>query len=795
MQTFTDDLRHAIRRLRGQRSSAILAAAMLALGIGITSAMLAIVDHMLWRPVPYRNPDALVSAYVGTGPHEMLPYVTRDVVQAWRRSTAFTAVAGVVQQRAIIEAQNGLSIKGAVWITPGAFEMLGVSPLRGRTFVEGEGRAGTEDRVILSEGVWRGQFGSDPQIVGRRVRLSGADATVVGVMPRNFHFPYWQTDVWRPYDLAAPPPAIARFPVIAYARLHPDLPLADAAGVATRAASAAMRLDGGRRVILRGVAAGFLDAYSRTAIAALTGAVGLVFVVLCANVMNLILARASARRQELGVCSALGASRVRLLRQVFLETGLITAVATLLGLFIAWNLVSAVRSILPEDFLVRTLNPVRMDVRAVVASGLLGTIALLAAGVPTAWLGTTMNPADSLRTTGRTGTPTRATRLWTTSLLIGEVALATALLAGAGVLVASFVKLMALDPGLDVRHAVTVSITLPEFSFKTRDARAAFARTVRAQLERLPGVERAALSLGLPPEAGANTSDPVQTDVPGAPEQHLNVLFNYVSPEFFSVYGITLLQGRNFQDGDGSDQAVVSEKLAKALWPNTSALGRTFTFRGWRESYRVIGVSREVRSTTVLDPLDDLPEFYTPLTPGSSQVGVGLRCPAACPDESSIREAVRAANPGAIVFSVQPLRAAYAEQLARPRAASTLGFAFAAVSLAAAAGGLFSVLTYTVGRRRREFGIRLAMGAQAREIRRLVLGDGLRVAAIGLTLGAALSWVLSRAIVSLAFGVTMGAPWVWAITTAAIGATALLAAWRPAAVATRVDPLILLRDE
>ena len=159
MQTFADDLRHAVRRLRVQRSAAIVAAAMLALGIGITSAMLALVDHMLIRPVPYRDPGALVVMYIGSGPHEMLPYVTRDVVQAWRGSTAFSAVAAVIQQRAIIDAPNGLSIKGAVWITPGAFEMLGVSPLQGRTFVDGEGRPGTEDRVIVSENVWRSEYG------------------------------------------------------------------------------------------------------------------------------------------------------------------------------------------------------------------------------------------------------------------------------------------------------------------------------------------------------------------------------------------------------------------------------------------------------------------------------------------------------------------------------------------------------------------------------------------------------------------------------------------------------------
>jgi putative ABC transport system permease protein len=481
---------------------------------------------------------------------------------------------------------------------------------------------------------------------------------------------------------------------------------------------------------------------------------------------------------------------------VLLESGVITAAGTAAGVVVAWELVSAARSILPEDFLVRTLNPVQMDLRAVAAAACLGIIALLAAGVPAAWLGTAANPADSLRTMGRSGTATRTMRAWTRSLLVGEVALATALLVGAGVLVTSFVNLVRIDPGLDVRHVMTAWISLPGFSFDNRDARVAFSRELQRQMEQLPGVERVALSLGLPPEAGGNSSDPVQTDVPSASEQQADVLFNYVGPEFFQVYGITIVQGRGFQPGDGTDQAIVSEKLATTLWPNASALGRTFTFKGWKEWYRVIGVAREVRSTTVLDPFDDLPEFYTPLTLGAAEVGVGLRCAGVCPGEAAIRERVRATSPHAIVYSVRPLQAAYAEQLARPRAASTLGLAFAVVSLVAAAGGLFGVLSYAVGRRRREFGIRVAMGAQPSEIRRLVLRDGVSVAVAGMTLGAVLAWALSRAIATLAFGVTVGSPLVWAVTIGVVGGATLLAAWRPGVMAMRgADPLILLRDE
>lgn len=792
---FADDLRHAMRRLRAQPGTATVAAGMLALAIGITSAMFTIVDHMLVRPVPYRDPTRLVNPYVGTGPHNMLPYVSREVVRAWQSSPVFSVVHGFVQQAAIVEGENGLSTKSAVWATPGAFEMLGVSPILGRTFVKGEGRPGSDDRVIISESVWQSDYASDPQIIGRRVLISGVPTTVVGVMPRAFHFPSWMVEVWRPYDLNVPSPASAGRPVMAYARLAPGVPLSDAAQLATSAATAVEPLQGGRHVILRSVAAGFLDEYTRMAIVALAGGVGLVFLVLCANVTNLILARTTSRRREFGVCSALGASRSRLLRQAFLENVVVSLVATFTGLLIASELVSVAISFLPEEFLSRTLNPVQIDVRAVAGTAVLALIATVGAGLPPAWIGTALNPVDSIRSTDRGGTETRASRTWTRSLLIAEVALATGLLVAAGVLVTSFVKLMAVEPGLDVRRVMTAWIRLPDFSFQNRQSRTAFAEELRRQVQALPGVDSVALSIGVPPEGGGNPLDPVQTDIPGAPERRLDVAFYHVGPEFFRVYGINLREGRGFRPDDGPDVAIVSEKLASTLWPGTSPLDRRFTFKGWKEWYRVIGVAREVRSSSLLDPLSDLPEFYTPMTLGSSQVWVGIRCGEVCPDEATIRERVRATSPRAVVSSLEPLEAAYVAQFARPRAASNLAFLFALVSVLTAAGGLFSVLSYAVGRRRREFGIRVAMGAQPDEIRRLVLRDGFRIAVIGIALGFPVAWGVSGAMTPLTFGVTIASPMVWGTTIGVIVTATLLAAWRPALAAMRTDPLELMRDE
>ena len=518
-----DDVRHAVRGLRAQPGTTALAAGMLAVAIGVASAMFTIADHLLIRPVPYRDPATLVNPYVGTGPQVGMPYVSPAIARAWRASRAFSSVQVVVQKAAVLDAPAGPVNVGAMWMTPGTFEMIDVPAALGRTFVTGEGRPGTEDWIVISDRLWQQQFGRDPRILGRRVRMSGLPVTIIGVMPPRFRFPYWNTDVWRPYDLDTPPPAASGRSLMTYARLAPGMPRADAERIATAAAESAEGLKGGH-VTLRGVADGFLDPYSRMAITALAGGVGLVFLVLCANVTNLMLARTTSRRQEFGVCSALGASRTRLLRQASIEVLVTAAAGALAGFVLGRNLVALAQQFLPEDLLARTLNPVQIDVRAVLATAMLGFVAAIVAGVPPAWIGTALNPIDSMRAAGRSGSETRASRQWSRSLLIGEVALATALLAGAGVLVTSFAKLMRIDPGMRLQGVTVATVSLPNFSFEDAASRAAFADHLQREVSALPGVERTALSFGNPVEGGTTTDDPFRTDHRESGERHLGIV-------------------------------------------------------------------------------------------------------------------------------------------------------------------------------------------------------------------------------------------------------------------------------
>jgi putative ABC transport system permease protein len=787
----SDDLRHALRRLRAKPGTASLAIAMLALAIGVTSAMFTVTDHMLLRPVPFREAANLV--WVWPGAAGCNPYLKPEVVRALRESGAFESVSGFVQGPAFVEGSQGPSTQGGGWVTPGTFEMLGVSPMLGRTFSAGEGQPGTDDRVILAESVWRRDFNRDPEIIGKRILLSGVPATVVGVMPAGFGFPGPRSKIWRPYDLDLPPAAVVNRPVTAYGRLKNGMPPSEATRVASAVVKVLPLTPPIAGVHFRGLATGMLDEYSTTAIRVLAAGVALVFLVLCANVTNLILARTMARRQEFGVCAALGASRGRLVREAFLESALMGLAALVFGLAIAAGLLALSRSALPEAFLLRTLSPVGLDVRALIATSLVGTGAIVAAGLLPAWIGTKTNVVDSLRVAGRGSSESRLSRVWTRVLLVGEVALASALLAGAGVLVTSFVRLTTVDSGLQLQGVTTMWIDLPAFYFRDRASRVTFANDLRTRLAGLPGVEAVSMSYGLPP-GGSFSSGLVDADRAAGPGVKATVYFLNVEPDFFRVYGIALLQGRTFGPDDGPDSVVVSERLAQILWPGTSALGHSFKFRDFKEWSTVIGVAHEVRNP-LSDPREDMPEYYARFSgAGGTQVFLGIRCTSACPEEPVIREHVRASSPHAMVNKISPLDAAYLEQFARPRAAAELAFGFAAVSILAAAGGLYSVLAYAVNRRQREFGIRAAMGARPRQLSALVFRHGVLIAVPGLFIGGALAWQLSEAVNALAFGVTLFQPSVWLVVASVVGATTLLAAWRPALEAMRADPVTLLRD-
>jgi predicted permease len=792
LEQLLQDSRYAGRVLAKRPGFTVAAVSILALGVGITTAMFTVVDALILRPVPFHAPDDLASVYMGNergGRTTVAPAVLR----AWRGSPAFAGAESALPDTALIDADGTVVTRGIARVTPGLFDLLGgVRPVIGRLFDPLEGRAGSDDRVLISEDVWRGLYRADPSLIGRRIAIDGDALLVTGVLPGEFRFPKWDTVIWRPLNFDALPPAQANARASAYVRFAPGMPRADALRLAMDAARAADPATAKLWPRAEPLAGMVLDNYYQRAVPLLAGGVLLVFFVLCANLSSLLLSRLTARRREFSMCSALGASRARLIRQAFLESAFIGVLGVICGLGLAWALVSLSRGFLPEAFLLRTLNPLNIDPRALAVAAACGLAATIAAGLLPAWIATRVDAGHSLRVTERGGTETRGARAVTRTLLVVEIALACTLLVSATLLVRSFINLSRAERGLETSGVITATMSLPESAFPNRQARTAAASSIEDRLRQLPSVQHVAWSYGQPPDGGMISWGDWIPDAPGAPAVHMMLERYRVGPEFFALYSIPILRGRTFEPADNPGQVIVGERLASALWPGLDPIGRSFGFG--KERFHVVGLAREIHHPS-LDPRLDRPEFYEPFSGVGSYAMISIRCGGTCPDPALVRQRLGATHPGVRLIEVRPLEDLYFEQLARPRAAAALGFAFAAIAVLAAAGGLFSVLSYAVAQRRREFGIRAALGASPGQLRRLVLRDGGLVALVGVALGTGAAWLLARGLASLQYGVAVSDPVSWALVLGVIAATTMAASWRPAREAMRVDPVLLLRDE
>lgn len=780
------DLRYATRTVRRRPGEAASVVAMLALGIGLTTAMFTLVDALILRPVPFKDPDELAMLWM-RGPTGGRITVMPSVLDAWRVSSVFTGAEAANPDTALIDVDGVFATRGMARVTPGIFTLLGgVQPIRGRLFDAGDVSAGAADRVLVSADVWRTLYQSDPTIVGRRITVNNESLTVVGVLPGGFRFPAWDTQIWRADAFAGSGGAQGILPR-AYVRFVPAIPREDALRVAMTAAQAAdpstARQWPQAEALVRP------DEYYTRAVPVLAAGVLLVLAVLCANASSLMLGRLGARQREFAMRTALGARRSRLIRQTLFESGVIGAAAIGAGTLLAWGMVALSRGLLPEAFLVRTLNPLSIDVRTLLVTSTIGVAATLLTGILPAWLGTRVQANGSLRVSDRSTTESREARWLTHALLIGEVALACTLLVGATMLVRSFVNLAAVNRGLDATGITVADWSLPTSAVKEPEARLAIAQELERRVRALPGVEQVTWSRGTPPNGGSFSEGLWIAE--GGRTLGLEVRHYAVGADFFAQFGIALLRGRTFSASDGIEQVIVGERFAQLLWPDLDPVGRSFRFD--ERQYHVIGVAGEVRLPT-LDARLDAPEFYYPFVDVGGVSSLSITCVERCANEAQIRHTLTSAHP-AVRVSVRSLERDFFEQLARPRAAAALATAFAVIAVLAAAGGLFGVLTYAVGRRRREFGVRTALGASPANIRGLVLRDGLLVSGAGIAMGAAAAAALASALAPLQYGISINDPVSGAIVVSLLAVTAVAACWRPAAQAVRADPARLLRED
>lgn len=820
METVLQDLRYAARTLGRTKGVAAVAVLTLALGIGATTTMVSVVYAALLRPVPFPEPDRLVILYVTrTTPKDGFVRLrwSRAGLNGLDDTKSFESLASFSSPSIAISGGDSApeQIDGEI-VSPAYFHVLGVTPAAGRALLpEEDGAPGAHPVAIVSERLWRRRFAGDPALVGQTIRINDVPLTVVGIAPPGFAGVSGKSDVWFPRTMA---PRLTysdylvspQHFISVVGRLQPGVTLeqanAELAAIGGRFADAGSPADTHWSAMALRIGDARVDQTLRWSVLVLLGAAGCVLVIACVNVAGLMLARARTRRREIAIRLAIGSNRLRLVRLLLTEGLLIAAVAGACGAVLASWGVSVFAQTSPgiiasfgnEYGAVASFAAPSLDVRVLLfaLAATLGTTMLFAL-VP-AIEASRPNLVSALKEDDRGGSRGRALA----GLVVSEVALAVLLLAAAGLLVESFARMQQLRTGFVTDRVLTFWIRPPNSRYQPADGPAIVERML-TRIEQVPGVESAAVNRCTPFMGCARTT----IFFPGTPVDRMNapvVGRHYVSADYFRTLGIPLRAGRALTPADRTDRApvaVVNEAGARRFWPGENAIGQrvwfgttTGPFADPAHAVEIVGVVGDVRYESPDQPVTaQFYMSYLQFTYPDTMVMVKTRGPA----ESlvpAMREAVASVDAAVPIFDVMTLDERIGTALSRPRFNATIVAAFAATALLLAAIGVYGVLSYSVSSRMREIGVRVALGADARRVLGLVLGEGLRLAAIGAALGVAAALAAARLMQGLLVGVAASDPRVLATVAAVMLAVACAAAWLPARRASAVDPIVVLRD-
>jgi putative ABC transport system permease protein len=808
---FGQDIRYGLRVLWKNPGFTAVAVVALALGIGANSAIFSVVNAVLLRPLPYKDPDRLVMVWEEnskSGYPKDTPAAANFV--DWRdQNQVFEGMAAVAEQDFNLTGSGEPVRLTGRRVSAELFPLLGVAPHAGRTFGPEEDRPGAGKVVVLSHGLWQRRFGADRTLIGRTLNLNGEPHTVVGVMPAHFRFPTRSDELWVP--IAFTPEQAAnrgRHYLEVVARLKQGVTVERAqAEMSTIAA----RLQQQHPEQNTGLGAAVEPMHEhlvgdiRPALLVLLGAVGFVLLVACANVANLLLARAATRQKEIAVRTALGASRLRLIRQFLTESVLLAALGGVLGLLLAVWGVSLLGAFVPDD--ISQVKDIGVDARVLGFTLVVSLLTGLVFGLAPATQASNFNLNETLKEGGRDSSSGSRGKRIRGLLVVTEVAVSLVLLIGAGLLINSFLRLRSVDPGFKVDNLLTMSVVLPRERYPNFERRTSFYTDLLARVQSLPGVRSAAVTSWIP--LAATQGDSIGVSAEGHPDplpgqgKRPSVATRVVSPQYFRTMGIQLLGGREFEEGrDRTDSPVVvlvSEAFARRFWPNESAVGKRVNPGDPNDPadwYEVVGVVRDVRQFELA--AEPKPQMYFTYT----QAGVFLPRHLVVSTDAdplavagAVRSAVWEVDREQPVSDISTMREVLSESLARERFSMMLLGVFAALALLLAAVGLYGVMSYTVAQRTREIGLRMALGAQRGDVLRLVVGQGLKLVLAGVALGLVAAVALTRLMKSLLYGVSATDPATLVTISLVLVAVAVVASYIPARRATRVDPLTALRYE
>jgi predicted permease len=803
------DLRYAFRTLRKQPVFTLVAVLTLTLGIGANTAIFSLLYQVILRPLPFPEPDRLVfvsNLYAASGGDASSVSIP-DYLDRRREAPAIEDAALFTGREATLMIGTTPEQVGLLRVTPSFFTTLRRGPSLGRPFNDADAIPGGDRATILTHGIWVSRFSADPGIIGRSIRINGEAREVVGVLPADFELPARDVSVLAPFGFTPEQQSDAErgneFSEM-IARLRPGASISQLNAQMTAIVARLMDKVPARAAYMRnsgftGVAFDMRDRIVgnvATSLYLLQAGVALVLLIACANVANLLLMRAAGRRRELALRTSLGASGMRILRQMLTEGLVVSALGTAGGLVLGATGTHALAALVGEQMprgLDASLDPVVLGftvMLAVATSLVFGTLPALPAirGQVAGAL-----KEDASRTSGsRRGSRMRST------LAVAEVSLALILLVSAGLLVKSFVRVLHVDPGFAPNQVLTAQLTLPPARYPDPAAAVAFWRRLLDRTREMPGATSAGLISSLPfgGSKSAGTYRIVGRTIPptATPPHALN---DRVAGDYFKAMGIPLLEGRTFADGDRVDAqrvVIVDRFLAEKQFPGMSPLGQQLNF-GSPRNYTIVGVVGTVNATDLSKPVPEERIYFTAaqVTPMSMTLTVKTAMPAAS-IAPQIRAAVRAIDPEQAIARMRTMDDWLSRSLQPRRAPMTLIGIFGVVAVVMSAIGLYGVLAFGVAQRVREFGIRQALGADRSSILSLVLKQGLRTAALGIVLGLGGALALTRYMQSLLFGVTTHDAGVFGTVTALLFAIALMACYLPARRATRVDPMVALRD-
>jgi putative ABC transport system permease protein len=811
MEILIKDIRYGVRGLLKHPGFTAIVVITLALGIGASTAIFSIVNSVVLRRLPYRTADRIV-AIQELNPEGKRGQSTSANFLDWRaQNTVFEHLAAIKTTTTNLALSDHAERLDLAQTNANFFDVFGLTPQYGRLFTPQDEQAGHEPVVVISNALWVRRFGSDPSLVGKPITLDGRSYTVIGIAPPGFQYPD-KTELWLPplrlVPELYPDQDVTQSRRMGYlavvALLKPGVSLQQAAGE-METITARLRQqypDTNNKRFNRVVSLHeHLVGDTNRLLWLLLGAVTFVLLIGCANVANLLLASGASRQKEMAIRAALGASRWRVIRQLFTESTILALAGGAVGLLIAFWGLAAITKLLPNDF--PRLNEIHMDVRVLGFTFAASVLTGILFGLAPALQSSRSDVQESIRETGRGTSGSRRQSRFRQGLIVVEVALSVVLLAGAGLLFRSFLRLQSVNTGFVAQQVLTARLTPSGTNYVNDADFAKFYNQVIAKVSAIPGVQDVGIINTLPLYKGPTSGFRVEGRPITTPDKWPSVNYRVVSSNYFRAMGIPVLQGRVYTDRDDENAPlamIVNQQLAREIFPDESPVGKRITFGGTNANgqprwFEIVGVVANVRSLELRE--EPTAELYfssrQDLWPAMSLVVRSTVEPSSL--SGAVRQAVNEVDRSVPVADVKTMDHIVSESITQPRFNLFLLGLFGAVAMILSAAGIYGVTAYTVTQRTHELGIRIALGAQVSDVLKMILGQGMAVIGVGLIVGLAAAFALMRLLRSLLFGVGENDPLTFVAITVVLVMVALIACYIPARRATKVDPLVALRYE